>query len=411
MNTIGWLDFGAAEHRQAIAILEQMHERDTVDELGLGTIRDAFAERLFPGTSTIQTRARYFLIIPWVYQALEASKTGSAEISRRVKQHEIRVIKSLAHLGLRQGVIGIDAQEDLKRFPSSIYWYGLRSWGIRLFAGSQRQYHASLDTHYDLLGRTHATREDDPSHQRVRPNWNSAIPHCSGKPTEVDSLALTSAEAAFLREQIQIAHPDSLLAVFCDSDIDPKEVDTPWGHPDALHGSEALREDLAHAKLFSLVGWSATLLYQITLARLEERRQGRQQEEEYDKGIRLTKMLEEAEADLLAHKSELQAWKRQRFWERLTVGMRARIDDGTHQFVESWIKHVLGTLAGSPIGSAEAVRLISNRERRLKSTRARVDNAEARAAWMGQTIPAPMDYRWRATVQTLLTDIREGLAS
>ena len=34
-----------------------------VDEIGIGLIRDAFANYFFPGTSTVQTRAKYFLIV------------------------------------------------------------------------------------------------------------------------------------------------------------------------------------------------------------------------------------------------------------------------------------------------------------------------------------------------------------
>lgn len=43
-------------------VTSQFGERTTRDELGIGTVRDAFADALFPGTSTIQTRAHYFLI-------------------------------------------------------------------------------------------------------------------------------------------------------------------------------------------------------------------------------------------------------------------------------------------------------------------------------------------------------------
>ena len=41
---------------------------DTVDELGVLTIWEAIADQLLPGLSTIQTRARYFFFIPWIYK-------------------------------------------------------------------------------------------------------------------------------------------------------------------------------------------------------------------------------------------------------------------------------------------------------------------------------------------------------
>lgn len=44
------------------------NEPGTLDELGIGSIRDTFSDELFPGTSTIQTRARYFLFVPWIMQ-------------------------------------------------------------------------------------------------------------------------------------------------------------------------------------------------------------------------------------------------------------------------------------------------------------------------------------------------------
>jgi len=46
-------------------------EKESRDELGIGSIRDAIADILFPGTSTIQTRLRYMLLLPWMYRELE----------------------------------------------------------------------------------------------------------------------------------------------------------------------------------------------------------------------------------------------------------------------------------------------------------------------------------------------------
>ena len=43
-----------------------LSEQGAVDELGTGIVRDAFANYFFPGTSTIQTRAKYFLIVPYL---------------------------------------------------------------------------------------------------------------------------------------------------------------------------------------------------------------------------------------------------------------------------------------------------------------------------------------------------------
>jgi hypothetical protein len=64
-------------------VLDLFREKGTIDELGLGTIRDAFADMLFPGTSAPRTRPRYFLIVPWIYlrprAAANCAHLGSVE--------------------------------------------------------------------------------------------------------------------------------------------------------------------------------------------------------------------------------------------------------------------------------------------------------------------------------------------
>jgi hypothetical protein len=78
MTSFTWLDYSEYERRQAMEGIDLFGEDETRDKLGLGTIRDGFADLLFPGTSTIQTGARYFLFVPWVCLELERKKTPAA---------------------------------------------------------------------------------------------------------------------------------------------------------------------------------------------------------------------------------------------------------------------------------------------------------------------------------------------
>jgi hypothetical protein len=64
MASIGWIDFSPAHRERVGTILELLKPEGMVDELGIGSIRDAVADNLFPGISTIQTRAKYFFIVP-----------------------------------------------------------------------------------------------------------------------------------------------------------------------------------------------------------------------------------------------------------------------------------------------------------------------------------------------------------
>jgi hypothetical protein len=77
-SAFSWLDYSARERRTMLSVVDLFREKGTVDELGLGTIRDAFADRLFPGTSVLQTRTRYWLFVPWLYLRLEARRGRTA---------------------------------------------------------------------------------------------------------------------------------------------------------------------------------------------------------------------------------------------------------------------------------------------------------------------------------------------
>src|SRR5262249_5795460 len=134
-------------------IVDLFKEHETVDELGIGSVRDTFADLFFPGTSTIMTRARYFLLVAWTYQRLERQRISSAQIAERARRAETDLIDVIEPSDESDGNIGTLARNTLTRLPSNIYWQGLGIWGIRTFAGSQSQYHQSLDRHYVLRTR------------------------------------------------------------------------------------------------------------------------------------------------------------------------------------------------------------------------------------------------------------------
>lgn len=67
-SAIGWIDF-SSEHREKVkTVMDLLASPGVVDELGIGMIRDSFSDTLFPGVSTIQTRAKYFLTLPRIFR-------------------------------------------------------------------------------------------------------------------------------------------------------------------------------------------------------------------------------------------------------------------------------------------------------------------------------------------------------
>ena len=98
MNFLGWIDHDPHQEDAILKSLGSIKGQDARDELGLGTIRDSFADLFFPGLSTIQQRVRYFLMVQWCCE--HAASQGDADrILSRLRESEEALIRSLKHLG------------------------------------------------------------------------------------------------------------------------------------------------------------------------------------------------------------------------------------------------------------------------------------------------------------------------
>src|SRR6478735_8889409 len=140
MNQLGWIDFSRTHHDKVMMVMDMFKEQGVIDELGLGTIRDSLSDLLFPGTSTIQTRAKYFLLIPWIFQDIESRGRSNYFLSD-LEELEIQLIKVLRSKENTGGIIGATLfNANPKRKPSSIYWSGLRTYDILNFKGSISDY-------------------------------------------------------------------------------------------------------------------------------------------------------------------------------------------------------------------------------------------------------------------------------
>lgn len=135
MAQIGWIDFSRKDRNRVNSILDLLRPEGQVDELGIGTLRDGLADRLFPGISTIQTRAKYFFIVPyilWDFLKLPPAERKKRKPTLYLEEQEYEVMWDLADAYQRQeghGVIGIskrrEFREKIARRPSEIYWNGI----------------------------------------------------------------------------------------------------------------------------------------------------------------------------------------------------------------------------------------------------------------------------------------------
>ena len=125
---LGWIDFSKDERNKVLSVIHLLDEPGAVDELGIGAIRDAFADYFFPGTSTVQTRAKYFLVVPYILQEACSGKYGTEpnNIIRRI-DYEERNCRDIFLKTSSDGVIGsLVPQSWVQRTPLSIYWTGLK---------------------------------------------------------------------------------------------------------------------------------------------------------------------------------------------------------------------------------------------------------------------------------------------
>ena len=385
-------------------LVSALNEPGTLDELGIGTIRDTIADKLFPGTSTIQTRARYFLFIPWILQMVEDGSPRGAESRARHLQNQLRDALVEAHDLNEPGVIGREAGAALQRWPLDIYWWGTSEWGIRRNSESISSYFANLGrpSRWRLLGRAldePVEGRRDEAADSIPSNWAAVPPPPDGFPG-VASFALTPDEARFLIERVVLTHPGSLLAhiLQSDQDADVYSARYPWNHPTAHAAPALVWEWLRDARLFSLVHRGAVLLYNLMLARKlgnEERTN------EFS-----TELVAWSE-EIISAGPDLALWDRSSMWNRL-YGANPRLRPRTQEFADRW--HELTSMQnGGSIGdSTEAQRLIREREHALKGARARLTYAEARDRRKGFPTAERLEFRW-TQVQRITSDIMSPL--
>ena len=398
-SSFGWVDFGEKERQKMLSVVHMFSMPDTRDELGLGAIRDSFGDFFFPGTSTIQTRAKYFLFIPWIYKALEAKGTSSREVARAARAAEVSLIEKLLASHDTDGIIGKEAKAKLQRLPSNIYWAGLAAWGIRCLPMSQHEYNRSFDQ-LVRAKRTVLLTDDKEPLGNLAQLWHPGLP--PDKFPESASFDLSHDEALYLRDRITLRHPKSLLALLMLRE-DIVDSDFPWEHPIVHTLPSGLKSTLHHAQNFSQVMHGAALLYNLMLSREVPHDTGREWEQEY------TKLFDTWTQSLVSRSSEIAAWSLPHLWDTLDT-LETKLHPATKAFVERWVALCRGHMDSLErlVHNPVALDLITQRERLLKRAKARLGNPRALEIWTGSAGTAQLQYRW-STVKVLVKDIASGL--
>ena len=375
MSYLAWIDFDPEERRRAQTLIDLFKQPEARDELGLGTIRDGLADILFPGTSTIQTRIRYMLFVPWIYREAQQRKASQAERTIIARDLEFELSEALLRGGEREDVIGRLAGRKLKRLPSSVYWAGIYTLGIRTLAGNPATFlsygQESLKDHDLKL-------------------WRTGLPKAPENLFKETNFTLTPNEAEFLRDCIAGSAKASLLNELASKQ---KSFGEDWAwqvHDDSV--SDRNRSILLHAQRFSGVMHGASILYNLLLAVRAAERPNAKKHSEASELIERYRRLLEGWREELQHLA-LHSWDLDDLFQ--IVGSTSHnLTQSSREFVRSWLTIALQNTKSLETDQ-DAISLLSRREHSLKRMKARLLHDAPLERWSGESGLARLDFRWK----------------
>lgn len=170
----------------------------------------------------------------------------------------------------RDGLIGKEAREKLKRFPSSVDRNGLRAFGICKFEGSLAEYIQSIPDTRRLRRSSIRKMEASNEPEEEQGNWDGDVPAAAELPAE-STFDLNLDHARYLSERACSLEScgDERLPSWCLRKLpalDPHVFANSWDLA-ALPGMLRLRRGLRHARNFSFAVQGASAVYYVLLAR------------------------------------------------------------------------------------------------------------------------------------------------
>ncbi|MCF0241122.1 MAG: hypothetical protein HUK25_00700 [Treponema sp.] len=205
---LGWIDFSESDRKKVLEVIQLLSTKGAVDELGFGIIRDGFADYFFPGTSTVQTRAKYFVLVPYILKEAASEQNPTKFLDNTEKNIATELYKK----GERNGLIGSDsiaAGKWVIRPPSDIYWNGIKKMGIFRGDISINQYFQEVSKIKKIQrnnsGNTSSQEEGehddwDAGRDTVINFWD--IPTYKKNWRDNLSIELSNKEASFLKKKI-----------------------------------------------------------------------------------------------------------------------------------------------------------------------------------------------------------------
>lgn len=387
-STLAWLDTTYEERRLARELLSMFTQKEGRDEIGIGQVRDAFSDILFPGTSTLHTRPRYFLIVPWCYTTPGALRVTGDARGRAGRATERSVIGAMPPG--EEGVIGSRAGVAVKALPSAVYWGGLEKYGILT--------KFTDPNHLDDAPWSESDASTEFTDRSIGAWHPSLPPPPPGFPeTVAGGLEMRPEDSQWLIERILASVPNSFLAhLIGNRKRIPSTQRFPWEMAPLSWG-----EPLQHAFVFSTAIHGAQLVYNLLVAQEYEK------QTEPDRVIEPVAHYEHRIAEWSAlitseHARLTDAWSPEAMRSVLLRHNR-RIQPATFDFIFNWIDSTITRGGAETAGDPALQRAIARRER-AKGPQSRLQNPKLLAAWLGESAAGQLTFR-SATVRRMVNDL------
>lgn len=402
---IGFVNFNTEEKKRVAKMMQLLQESEAIEELGIGRVRDHFSNTLFPGTSTLQHHAKYFVIMPSLYYhtAFKSRKFQNlAEISRYIKEAEIQITRQLSEDEngvLRSDLTGItgintykEALNDYNKFvkydPAYIYGSGLARYGIipdtaveRLILELNKKHFADPHNKSNLKSEDATEDAGDMSgDKQVIKTCGKSYDFFNGKTL---SLALSEEEATFLKERIQESCEGTMLTYLIDCKYDIPEHIGYFDiegiltelNPDVV---DVYKKSVLFSKLMHLIDWRFNYSYFDSFDNTDE---AKVCDDEYNKL-------------LVEYKKEIND---KDAYNALFDYINS-IDIMLTEFCKACYDAII---SGEP--TVKVDQLVKAREHTVKRERSKIGNSAYKS--QGRSKPIPNTFRWE-TVRTMVNEIR-----
>lgn len=385
--------------------MQLLQESAAIEELGVGRVRDYFSNELFPGTSTLQHRAKYFALLPSLYYQA-AHRVGrfsnKEELTKYIKNAEINITRQLAENedgSLKENTIGItgvdtykealsDPTKYVKYDPAYIYGAGLVKYGMIPETGINDLILEINKAYNNNPHNKKGLTKEDLTNDSTELNGDKQFIHTSGENYDffngkTMNTELTFKEADFIKKHIVKHCGDTMLAYLL---LHP-ELEIPY---DSTYFSmeesfQNLPEDIKDtynksvlfSKLMHIIDWRFNYIY-------------------YSKFERENKIQNTLEGFELQYESYRKTLSDKDAYKAL-FDLIYDIDPQFEEFAKAAYMALMGN------NLEEFDRLIIAREIKVKRHRSKIGNKDYRE--VERANPSSMSFRWE-TVKTIVNEIR-----